>query len=226
LEEIMGLMERVSALVRANLNDLIDKAEDPEKMLKQVILDMENQLIQVKTQVAIAIADEHLLARKQKENAAKTGEWNRKAELAVDKSDDGLARAALERADSCLQIGRALDEQVADQKTQVESLRTAYRKLEDKLTEARAKCDVLIAQHRRSRAVRKAAEAGMAIRSDHNSATFDRMRRKVHQGEAVSAATVELAEESVDQRFEVIEREERINQLLADLKARRSVGRA
>ena len=67
----MALLERVATLVRANLNDLVDKAEDPEKMLKQVTLDMENQLLQVKTQVAIAIADEHLLAKKQKENAAK-----------------------------------------------------------------------------------------------------------------------------------------------------------
>ena len=69
----MALMERVSALIRANLNDLVDKAEDPEKMLKQVILDMENQLMQVKTQVAVAIADEHLLTRKkQKENDGET----------------------------------------------------------------------------------------------------------------------------------------------------------
>ena len=217
----MGLMERVSALVRANLNDLIDKAEDPEKMLKQVILDMENQLIQVKTQVAIAIADEHLLTKKQKENEAKIVEWMRKAELAVDKSDDPLARAALERADSCRQIARALDEQLADQKTQVESLRNAYRKLEDKLHEARAKCDLLIAQHRRSRAVRKAAEAGQAMRSDQHSATFERMRRKVHHGEAVSVATAELARENVEERFDLLERDDRINQLLADLKSRR-----
>jgi len=220
----MGLMERVSALVRANLNDLIDKAEDPEKMLKQVILDMENQLIQVKTQVAIAIADEHLLTKKQKDNEVKIAEWMRKAELAVDKKDDELARAALERADSCRQIGAALDEQLADQKTQVEALRNAYRKLEDKLGEARAKCDLLIAQHRRSRAVRKAAEAGMAMQSDRNSATFDRMRRKVHSAEAVGAATAELAAEDVEQKFDLLERDDRINRLLEDLKAKRRAG--
>jgi len=217
----MGLMERVSALIRANLNDLIDKAEDPEKMLKQVILDMENQLIQVKTQVAIAIADEHLLTKKQKENEQKIAEWTRKAELAVDKSDDPLARAALERADACRQIAQALDEQLVDQKTQGESLRTAYRKLEEKLNEARAKCDLLIAQHRRSRAVRKAAEAGLAIKSERHSATFDRMRRKVQHSEAVSVATAELASDDIDQKFDALERDDRINQLLEDLKAKR-----
>ena len=94
----MALLERVSTLIRANLNDLIDKAEDPEKMIKQVILDMENQLLQVKTQVAIAIADQHLLEKKQKENEDNRAEWMRKAELAVDKEQDDLARAALERS--------------------------------------------------------------------------------------------------------------------------------
>ena len=82
----MALLERVSTLVRANLNDLIDKAEHPEKMIKQVILDMQNQLLQVKTQVAIAIADQHVLEKKQKENEDKVAEWMRKAELAVTRS--------------------------------------------------------------------------------------------------------------------------------------------
>ena len=78
----MALLERVATLVRANLNDLIDKAEDPEKMIKQVILDMQNQLLQVKTQVAIAIADQHVLEAKHRENDEKTAEWVRKAEIA------------------------------------------------------------------------------------------------------------------------------------------------
>src|SRR6202008_1667197 len=94
----MALLERVSTLIRANLNDLIDKAEDPEKMIKQVILDMQNQLLQLKTQGAIAIADQHLLATKRSENEEKQREWMRKAELAVEKKDDALARAALDRA--------------------------------------------------------------------------------------------------------------------------------
>jgi phage shock protein A len=219
----MALMERVSALIRANLNDLIDKAEDPEKMLKQVILDMENQLIQVKTQVAIAIADEHLLMKKQRDNDSKIADWTRKAELAIEKSDEQLARAALERSEDARQIAAALEQQVSDQKSQVESLRTAYRKLEHKLNEARTKCDVLIAQHRRTRAASKAVEAGAAMRSDKHSAAFDRMRRKVEHGEAVAAATIELAAETIDDRFETLERQERIDRLLAELKARKQL---
>src|ERR1700692_346774 len=146
----MSLLERVSTLVRANLNDLIDKAEEPEKMIKQVILDMQNQLLQVKTQVAIAIADQHLLEKKRKENEDKVAEWMRKAELSVDKKQDDLARAALQRVESYRDLSEGFAEQVIDQKSQVENLKTALRQLEQKLTEAEAKADVLVAQHRRA----------------------------------------------------------------------------
>src|SRR6202142_3106418 len=116
----MALLERVSTLVRANLNDLVDKAEHPEKMIKQVILDMQNQLLQVKTQVAIAIADQHLLDNKRKENEDKVTEWMRKAELSVDKKQDDLARAALLRVESFRDLSENFTQQVADQKAQVE----------------------------------------------------------------------------------------------------------
>jgi len=133
----MALLERVSTLVRANLNDLIDKAEDPEKMIKQVILDMQNQLLQVKTQVAIAIADQHLLEKKHKDNEEKIAEWMRKAELAVDKKEDDLARASLQRVESYRELTESFAQQVNDQKAQVENLKSALRQLEQKLTEAR-----------------------------------------------------------------------------------------
>jgi phage shock protein A len=219
----MALMERVSALIRANLNDLIDKAEEPEKMLRQVIVDMENQLIQVKTQVAVAIADEHLLARKVKENEAKRADWMRKADLALDRADDALARAAIERADTCRLMGEALDEQMTDQRNQTETLRGALRKLDAKLAEARAKAELLIAQHRRSRTMRKATEAQSPIAGDKHAATFDRMRRKVLQGDAVAAALVEIAAASVDERFEELEKNDRVEALLAELKSRRQI---
>src|SRR6476620_500083 len=111
----MAVLDRVATLVRANLNDLIDRAEDPEKMIKQVILDMENQLLQVKTQVAISMADYHMLQKKQSDQAA---EWMRKAELAVDKQQDDLARAALERFQSFTRLAESYTAQVDDQKQQ------------------------------------------------------------------------------------------------------------
>src|SRR5260370_30130062 len=111
----MALMERVATLIRANINDLLDKAEDPEKLIKQVILDMQNQLLQVKTQVAISIADQHLLLKKQQENEAAAEEWIRKAELAVDKKQDDLPRAALERPMTGKNVAASFAKQVADQ---------------------------------------------------------------------------------------------------------------
>jgi len=161
----MALLERVGTLLRANLNDLIDKAEDPEKMIKQVILDMQNQLLQVKTAVAIAIAEQHALEKSQKDNADKHAEWTRKAELSVAKGKDDLARAALERAVSCQRMMENFEHQVADQKTQVENLKTILRKLEQKLAETQARAQLLVSQHRRSRALSRAGDAERAMRT-------------------------------------------------------------
>jgi len=217
----MALLERVATLVRANLNDLIDKAEEPEKMIKQVILDMQNQLLQVKTQVAIAIADQHLLEKKQKENADKITEWMRKAELAVDKKEDDLARASLLRVESYRELTENFAQQVADQKAQVENLKTALRQLEQKLAEAEAKADVLIAQQRRARAISKASDARIASGDGSKASAFNRMKRKVAHSEAMSQAKSEIAADNIEDRLAALEKQDRIEQLLAELKTKR-----
>ena len=218
----MALMERVSTLVRANLNDLIDKAEDPEKMIKQVIVDMQNQLLQVKTQVAIAIADQHLLEKKKKENEDKAAEWIRKAELAIDKKQDDLARAALERSLSYRTLGENFQQQLADQIAQVENLKMALAKLDQKLAEAQAKSDVLIARHRRARALNKAGDARMAMGDSSSAAAFERMKNKVQHHEAFSQAKAELTGDSMEDRLASLERQDQIEQLLAELKSKRA----
>jgi phage shock protein A len=217
----MALLERVATLVRANLNDLIDKAEEPEKMIKQVILDMQNQLLQVKTQVAIAIADQHLLERKQKENADKVAEWMRKAELAVDKKEDDLARASLLRVESYRELSENFAQQAVDQRAQVENLKTALRQLEQKLAEAEARADVLVAQQRRARAVGKASDARIASGDGSKAAAFDRMKRKVAHSEAVSQAKSEIAADNIEERLAALEKQDRIEQLLMEIKTRR-----
>ena len=217
----MALLERVSTLVRANLNDLIDQAEDPEKMIKQVILDMQNQLLQVKTQVAIAIADQHLLEKKKQENDDKVQEWMRKAELSVDKKQDDLARASLLRVESYREMSAGFTQQVEDQRAQVENLKSALRKLEQKRAEANTKADLLIAQHRRARAVGKASDARMASGDGSKAAAFERMKRKVAHSEAVSQAKSEIAGDNLDDRLAALEKEDRIEQLLVELKTKR-----
>jgi phage shock protein A len=220
----MALLERVSTLIRANLNDLVDRAENPEKMIKQVILDMQNQYMQVKTQVAIAIADLHLLEKKRKENLEKETEWMRKAEMAVNKKDDMLARAALERSISFKQMASNFDEQIADQRTQVELLRDALNKLEQKIAEAEAKAELLIAQHRRTRAVGRAASASSAATAKDKTATFDRMKNKVVRQEAIVQAQAELeGSGDIERKFAQMEKDEQIDRLLAEIKARKAL---
>ena len=218
----MALLERVGTLLRANLNDLIDRAEDPDKMVKQIILDMENQLMQVKTQVAISIADLHLLRKKRDEASHEHEDYVRKAELAVSKQNDQLARAALERSIDAQKRSEAFNEQMNDQKVQVENLKSALHKLEGKLADARAKSDVLIAKHHRARAMGKAAEAHLGVDANSASTAWDRMNHKVSRAEALSNARAELLGENVDDQFQALEKQDDIERLLADLKREKS----
>jgi len=218
----MALLERVSTLVRANLNDLIDQAENPEKMIKQVILDMQNQLLQVKTQAAIAMADQHVLERRHKETVELEAEWMRKAELAVGKQQDALARAALERALSSKQVAAAFARQVADQKIEVENLRSALDKLEQKLAEAESKSEMLIAQHRRAKVLTRSSEARMNISDKSKLATFDRLKTKVQRAEAIGQATAEMANDDIEDKLAALEKGDQVEQLLAELKTKRA----
>jgi len=216
----MSLLDRVSTLLRANLNDLVEKAEDPERMLKQVVLDMENQLMQVKTQVAIAIADQHLLEKKKAEHEQQAAEWRRKAELAVQKNQDDLARAALERALSQDQLAVGFSSQAEDQKHEADSLRQALRKLEQKLSETRAHCEMLIAEHRRAKVVGRAAKAQHVVGNDQEN-TIGRMKSKVLVTAAENAAASEvLTPESLEDKFRALESEDKVELMLKELKNR------
>ena len=219
----MGLLERVSTLIRANINDMVDRAEDPEKMIKQVILDMENQYLQVKTQVAVSIADQHMLEKKLRENEEAGKDWMRKAETAVDKGQDDLARVALDRFQTSRKLAQSYREQVDDQKMQVETLKGALVKLEQKLEEAKSKRDLLLARHRRSVALGKAARAQTVLGDNSKGATFDRLKDRVHQTEAVATAEVELLTDDVGEKLTRLVRDAEVDRLLADLKARRSL---
>ena len=217
----MALLERVGTLLRANINDLIEKAEDPEKLAKQLVLDMENQLLQVKTQVAIAIADQHLLQKKHKEHEEIMSQWNRKAELAVQKQQDDLARAALDRSLSQQRLAQGFAQQLEDQTAETETLRNAFANLQQKLHETRATCDMLIAQHRRARTVGKANAARTIAATHQTAATLNRLRSTVQHKEAINTANqMVLESESFEDRLTTLDRDDQIEHLLADLKSR------
>ncbi len=224
----MGLMERVATLLRANVNDLIDRAEDPEKMLKQLLTDMENQLLQVKTQVAIAIADQHLLEKKALGQRDTADGWRRKAELAVDKGEDDLARLALERALSHDSMAEAFAQQVNDQTAEADALRTTFNKLQQKLKETQAQCELLVAEHRRAKMVSKATAAqekvtGVTVGSVARGSAITRMKARIGDAEAKNYAAKQLGDgavsgDALEDKFERLERDEKIERLLAELK--------
>jgi len=211
----MALLERVSTLLRANLNDMIDRAEDPSKMLKQLLLDMDNQLLQVKTQVAIAIADQHLLEAKATEHEATITSWRRKAQLALDKNDEPLARAALERTLQSEQLLAGYQKQLDDQRLETESLRDNYARLQAKLEKTRAEGELLMAQQRRARNGTPPAKAVPSAR------VVARLKDSIIHSEAKKAAirALEAPDQNTVDRFRTLEREERINALLEELRS-------
>jgi phage shock protein A len=145
----------------------------------------------------------------------------RKAELAVEKKDDQLARAALERAVSFELLAENYDDQIAHHHTQVESMKAALKRLELKLSEARAKADLLIVQHRRSRATHRTANAQRTSSTENG--TFERMRHKVAREEALGMAKGELLGDDLDVRLHALEREQKINALLQEIKSRKGL---
>jgi len=216
----MALLERVGTLLRANINDLIEKAEDPEKLCKQLVLDMENQLLQVKTQVAIAIADQHLLQKKHKEHEEAMNQFNRKAELAVQKQQDDLARAALERSISHQTLAQGFSQQLEDQTAEAETLRTAFTRLQQKLEETRSATEMLVARNRHARTIGKVNAARALTTSHQTAATLNRLRSSIQHREAFNAAQILLASEPLEDRLITLEREDQIDRLLEDLKSR------
>ena len=162
-----------------------------------------------------------MLEKKAHEATDRGADWLRKAELAVQKDQDDLARAAIERHQSAERTADSFRQQVDDQRAQVAMLKAALGKLEQKLGEAQAKSDMLIAQHRRARALGRASDAQMAIGARSTVRTFERMKEKVTAHEAVSHAKADLVIDNVEERFAAMERDEEVDRMLAELKAKR-----
>jgi phage shock protein A len=164
-----------------------------------------------------------MLEKKLRENEDTARDWMRKAEIAVDKTEDDLARAALDRFQTSQRLAQSYREQVDDQKLQVETLKGALVKLEQKLDEAKSKRDLLLARHRRSLSLGKAAHAQTMIGDNSKSATFDRLKDRVHHSEAVATAEVDLLTDDMGERLTRLDRDAEVDRLLAELKARRGL---
>jgi phage shock protein A len=205
----MGLFSRLGTLIRSNINELINRAEDPEKMLNQVLVDMKQQLIEAKKQVAIAIADEKRIKKQWEQEAAKAAEWEKKAMLALKAGDENLARAALQRKADHDEVSGQLKDQWEAQKNSVEQLKIALRGLDSKIEEAKRKRNLLVSRQKRAEAQRTINETLSSINSTSAFDTFDRMSDRVTQLEAEAEATQEiggaLQEGSLESQFKALE---------------------
>ncbi len=206
----MGIFSRLAQLIRSNLNDLISRSEDPEKMLNQVVLDMNNQLVEAKKQVAASIADEKRLAKQFDTEAANAQEWERKAMLALRAGNEPLAKEALARKREYDELTATLKDQWTKQKAAVDQLKKALRMLNDKIEEAKRKRNVLIARKKRAEAQRAIQETMSGLRDQSAFETFDRMSQKIDQLEAEAEAESDLAEEytgdTLASQFQQLER--------------------
>ena len=191
----MGIFARLATLIKSNLNDLISRSEDPEKMLNQVVIDMANQLIEAKKQVAVSIADEKRLAKQAEQEAANAAEWERRAMLAIKAGDDALAKEALNRKKEHEALATTFKDQWQKQKNAVDQLKSALRMLNSKIEEAKRKKNVLIARKKRAEAQRAIQETMSGMNNASAFETFDRMSEKIDQIEAEAEASSEIAEQ-------------------------------
>jgi phage shock protein A len=191
----MGIFSRLAQLITSNLNDLISKSEDPEKMLNQVVLDMSTQLTEAKKQVAASIADEKRLAKQFEQETANSGEWERRAMMALRAGNEELAKEALARKKEHDQLASTFKDQWGKQKAAVDQLKKALRLLNDKIEEAKRKKNVLIARKKRAEAQKSIQETMSGLRDQSAFETFDRMAGKIDQMEAEAEAAGEIQEE-------------------------------
>jgi len=220
----MGLFDRISTLFRSNINDLISRAENPEKMLNQLILDMKTQLAKAKQEAASAIADEKKLQADAEGLKKQAEDWERRAMLAVQENRDDLATTALMRYNEALQGAQQLHETWVRHKAETEQLKGSLRQLNDKIEEAKRKKNILVARAKRAEAQQRIQQtmAGMGDKSAFES--FDRMAEKIEDIERKALAAAELQQEfsgdDLMQQFKALEYKGTTDQQLLELKAK------
>jgi phage shock protein A len=191
----VGIFDRLKTVISSNINDLINKAENPEKMLNQLIVDMNQQMLESKKSVAMAIAEEKKLERELQEQQRVAGEWERKAIIAVKANRDDLAKEALGRKQEAENYYNQLKPQWESQKVAVEKLKETLRQLQNKIDEAARKKNILVARAKRAEAQEKIHKTMSSIAGSTSAFdTFDRMAKKVDEMEARAEAQGELAD--------------------------------
>jgi phage shock protein A len=221
-----GMMDRLTRLIRANVNDLIDRAEDPEKMIDQILREMNEGIVGARAQVAAMIAQEKELELDAAETKKLAGEWGKKAERAVSAGKDDLAREALRRKRDNEENSAIYAEQLGVQTQAVAKLKDQLRQLEAKYQTTLGARDTLIARQRRASAQRQVAEAVVVFTPLDPTSELDRMERKIRGEEARAMAALEIGEESFESQFQALEAESDVEEELEALKSALGTGGA
>src|SRR5258708_4656809 len=191
----MGIFDRLSTLIRSNISDLISRAENPEKMLNQLIVDMRGQLAKAKQQVASAIADEKRLSAQAEQEKKFAEDWEKRAVLAVQEGRDDLAKQALLRHNEHGQGYVQLHETWIKHREETERLKVSLRQLNDRIEEAKRKKNILIARQKRAEAHKRIQETMGAISDKSAFETFERMAEQIEPEEPKLTAAAEVTED-------------------------------
>ncbi len=220
----MGLFDRLSRVVRANLNDMVSKAEDPEKILEQAIIDMQEDLIQLRQAVARAIATQKRTEQQYNKNQTESNNWQQRAQLALTKGDENLAREALVRKKSVAEAATTLKSQLDQQTTQVDTLKKNLIALESKISEAKTKKDMLKSRAAAAKANEQLQNTIGRLGTSSAMGAFERMEDKVLEMEARSQAAYELTGNEIEQQFKLLESGSDVDDELAAMKAQLTGG--
>ncbi len=214
----MNLLERVLTLLRANLNAVVEKADDPEKVLRQLQLDMRNQLVQVKTQVATAIAEGHKLQKRSQERQAQADGWRRKAEQAIQQGNDDTAREALAHYNEMNKQTQRYQQQKKEQEQLVTTMRTALRQLEAKIAEVDTTIDLLITRKRNALIQQRVFEALNQSGNAKDHVQTSQAQDAVMEAEARARALADLHQRNLDTQLEQLSADQQIEQQLQEMK--------
>ena len=198
----MGIFDRFSQLLRSNINDLISRAEDPEKMLNQILVDMRSQLVKAKQQVAAAIADEKRLRDQADAEYKQAADWEQKAMLAVKENRDDLAKQALVRHSEHFGHAQQLETTWESHRVETEKLKASLRDLNDKIEEAKRKKNLLVARQRRAEAQQRIHETMSSMSEKSAFEAFARMEERIENNERQLKASVEIEEEFTGDRLQ------------------------
>jgi phage shock protein A len=205
--------------MKANINDMVSKAEDPEKILEQAILEMQENLVKMRQGVAQAIASQKRVEQQYNQNLVESNNWQKRAELALQKGDENLAREALVRKKTFQDTATGLKQSLDSQSGQVDTLKRNLVQLESKISEAKTKKEMLKARARAAKAQEQLQGMMQGVSSTSAMAAFERMEEKVLMEEAKSQAAGEIAGSELENQFAALEAHSDVDDELAALKA-------